>query len=105
MKERKDIRKTYLMKRGRYDDPGEEVTRNTPAFLPPLRKQGDVASRMDLAEWFVSGENPLTARVAANRFWQQLFGVGLVRTSEDLGAQGEVCVSGASSTKRRCRPV
>ena len=90
MKERKDIRKTYLMKRGRYDDPGEEVTRNTPAFLPPLRKQGDVASRMDLAEWFVSGENPLTARVAANRFWQQLFGVGLVRTSEDLGAQGEV---------------
>ena len=90
MKERKDIRKTYLMKRGRYDDPGEEVTRDTPAFLPPLRKQGEVASRMDLAEWFVSEEHPLTARVAVNRFWQQLFGVGLVKTSEDLGAQGEV---------------
>jgi len=90
MKERGEVRKTHLMKRGRYDDPGEEVTRNTPAFLPPLKKKAEVASRMDLAEWFVSRENPLTARVAVNRFWQQLFGAGLVRTSEDLGAQGEV---------------
>lgn len=90
MKERGQIRETHIMKRGRYDDPGEKVTRDTPAFLPPLRKQGATASRMDLAEWFVSRENPLTARVAVNRLWQQLFGVGLVRTSEDLGAQGEV---------------
>ncbi len=90
MKERGEVRKTHVMKRGRYDDPGEEVTRDTPAFLPPLKKKGEVASRMDLAEWFVSRENPLTARVAVNRFWQQIFGVGLVKTSEDLGAQGEV---------------
>ena len=90
MKERGEVRKTHVMKRGRYDDPGEEVTRDTPAFLPPLRKKAEVASRMDLAEWFVSRENPLTARVAVNRFWQQIFGVGLVKTSEDLGAQGEV---------------
>ncbi len=90
MKERGEVRKTHLMKRGRYDDPGEEVTRNTPAFLPPLRKKAEVASRMDLAEWFVSRENPLTARVAVNRFWQQVLGVGLVKTSEDLGVQGEV---------------
>lgn len=90
MRERKEVRKTNLMKRGRYDDPGEEVTRDTPAFLPPLKTKNEVASRMDLANWFVQKDNPLTARVAVNRFWQQLFGVGLVKTSEDLGAQGEV---------------
>jgi hypothetical protein len=90
MKERSEIRQTFLRKRGRYDDPGEEVTRNTPAFFPPMKKKGTIASRGDLAEWFIDRENPLTARVAVNRFWQQLFGVGLVKTSEDLGTQGEI---------------
>ncbi len=90
MKERTEIRPTYILNRGEYDSPGEEVTRDTPGFLPPLKKSGDVATRMDLAEWLVAEENPLTARVAVNRFWQQLFGVGIVKTSEDLGAQGEV---------------
>ncbi|SVC34443.1 uncharacterized protein METZ01_LOCUS287297, partial [marine metagenome] len=90
MKERKEVRPTHVMKRGQYDDPGELVTRNTPEFLPALKKAGDTASRMDLAEWFVDPSNPLTARVAVNRFWQQFFGTGLVKTSEDLGAQGEV---------------
>ena len=89
MKERATVRKTHVMKRGNYEDPGEEVTRNTPAFLPAMRKKEKVASRMDLAEWFVSPSNPLTARAAANRIWQQFFGVGLVKTSEDLGSQGE----------------
>jgi hypothetical protein len=89
MRERKEVRPAHIMKRGRYDDPGEEVTRNTPEFLPAMKKSGEIASRMDLAEWFVS-RNPLTARVAVNRFWQQFFGVGLVKTSENLGAQGEV---------------
>ena len=89
MKERKTVRKTFLRKRGQYDDPGEEVTRNTPAFLPAMKKKGETASRMDLAEWFVDRRNPLTARTAVNRFWQQFFGVGLVKTSEDLGSQGE----------------
>ena len=90
MKERAEVRPTHLRVRGQYDVPGELVERNTPAFLPPLEKAGDVATRMDLANWFVDPQNPLTARVAVNRFWQQLFGVGLVKTSEDLGAQGEV---------------
>ncbi|NIP94265.1 MAG: DUF1549 domain-containing protein, partial [Akkermansiaceae bacterium] len=69
MKERKEVRKTHIMKRGNYEDPGEEVARNTPEFLPPMQKKGEVATRMDLAEWFVAPENPLTARVAVNRFW------------------------------------
>lgn len=90
MKERSEIRPTFVNERGQYDAPGEEVTRNTPGFLPPLNRAGDVASRMDLAEWFVDPRNPLTARVAVNRLWQQCFGVGLVKTSEDFGNQGDV---------------
>jgi hypothetical protein len=90
MRERKEIRPAHIMKRGQYDDPGEPVTRDTPDFLPSLKMAGETATRMDLAEWFVDPENPLTSRVAVNRFWQQFFGVGLVKTSEDLGAQGEV---------------
>jgi hypothetical protein len=90
MKERKEVRPTHIMKRGQYDDPGELVARNTPEFLPAMKKKGETATRMDLAEWFVDPSNPLTARVAVNRFWQQFFGTGLVKTSEDLGAQGEV---------------
>ena len=90
MKERRDVRPTHLRIRGEYDALGDLVTRNTPEFLPPMKKAGSVASRMDLAEWFVRPDNPLTARVAVNRYWQQFFGTGLVKTSEDLGAQGEV---------------
>ena len=90
MKERNEVRPTHIMKRGQYDDPGELVSRNTPEFLFSMKKSGEIASRMDLANWFVDNANPLTARVAVNRFWQQLFGVGLVKTSEDLGGQGEI---------------
>ena len=90
MQERKGIRPTFLLERGQYDAPAALVTRGTPAFLPPLNQSDENASRMDLAEWFVDPNHPLTARVAANRFWQQFFGVGLVKTSEDLGNQGEI---------------
>ena len=79
MKERPEIAETRIMNRGQYDDPGEIVQRNTPEFLHPLKRSGDVASRMDLANWFIDKDNPLTARVAVNRIWQQFFGVGLVK--------------------------
>ena len=90
MKERSEVRPSHIMVRGAYDDLGEQVERQTPAFLPPLKPQDpQLTSRMDLANWFVRPEHPLTSRVAVNRFWQQLFGVGIVKTSEDLGTQGD----------------
>ncbi len=89
MKERTQVRPTYILNRGAYDDPGEEVQRDTPAFLPPLESENEIKSRMDLARWLTKPSHPLTARVTVNRLWQQFFGVGLVKTSEDFGAQGE----------------
>ncbi len=90
MKERADVRPTHILMRGQYDAPGVPVERGTPDFLPALKKKSKIASRMDLADWLVDPQHPLTARVEVNRIWQQLFGVGLFKTSEDIGAQGEV---------------
>jgi hypothetical protein len=88
MKERQSPRKAYILVRGEYNNQGEEVGRATPAFLPPMPKDAPL-DRMGFAQWLVHPVHPLFARVAVNRFWQQLFGVGLVKTSEDLGSQGE----------------
>ncbi len=84
----KDRRVTKLQYRGSFMDLGAVVTEGTPAAFPPLPK-GKPLNRLTLAEWVVAPENPLTARVAVNRYWELLFDAGLVRTSEEFGAQGE----------------
>jgi hypothetical protein len=84
-KERGEPRPAYVLKRGEYDQRGEPVGRDTPAFLPPLPK-GAPRNRLGFARWVVSPGNPLTARVAVNRLWQQCFGTGLVKTAEDFGS-------------------
>lgn len=78
----------YLLTRGDYDKKGEEVGRQVPAALPPL-PTGAPLNRLGLAQWLVNPAHPLTARVTMNRWWQRYFGVGLVKTAEDFGIQGE----------------
>jgi hypothetical protein len=80
-------RQAYILKRGEYDQRGEPVGRDIPAFLG---RKGEVKTRLDLARWVLDEANPLPARVAVNRLWQQVFGVGLVKTSEEFGVQGEL---------------
>jgi mono/diheme cytochrome c family protein len=80
--------KTYVHIKGDWREHGDEVQPGTPAVLPPL-PAGEQPTRLTLARWLVSPDNPLTARVAVNRFWQELFGRGIVRTSEDFGTQGD----------------
>ncbi|MCO6459365.1 MAG: PSD1 domain-containing protein [Pirellulaceae bacterium] len=84
----KDPKPAHCLKRGEYDQPGDQVERRTPLALPPLADDLP-RNRLGLAQWLVSPQHPLTARVAVNRFWLQLFGTGLVKTAEDFGSQGE----------------
>ena len=87
MHERRYTRPTHLLKRGAYDSPGELVT---PGVLHALGSMPTELpkNRLGLAQWLLLPENPLFARVAVNRFWQQLFGQGLVKSSDDFGNQG-----------------
>jgi hypothetical protein len=82
-------RETFIAMRGAYNKLGDKVEPNTPAAFHPRKKSGTRATRLDLAKWLVAPENPMTARVTVNRFWQQVFGIGLVKTSHDFGSQGE----------------
>lgn len=81
-------RATQVFVRGNWLERGETVTPGLPSSLPPL-PQDQPVDRLALARWMVSPENPLTARVLVNRLWEQLFGVGIVETVEDLGSAGE----------------
>jgi hypothetical protein len=81
-------RKTYVLDKGLYDKRLDEISAAVPARLPALAGDGP-RNRLALARWLVSPDHPLTARVTVNRFWQMLFGIGLTKTSEDLGRQGE----------------
>ena len=78
-------RDTFVLKRGAYDSPGEKVA---PGILSALSAP-DCPDRLCLAQWLVSRTNPLTARVTVNRFWQSYFGIGIVKTVDDFGSQGE----------------
>jgi len=81
-------RPTYVLKRGAYDDPGEQVAPDTPASILPFLKDAP-KNRLGLARWLISPKNPLTSRVAVNRYWQIFFNKGIVSTPEDFGSQGE----------------
>jgi mono/diheme cytochrome c family protein len=89
MADLKEPREAFIMVRGQYNKPGDKVTRRTPDWLPAMKTKGESATRLDLANWLVDPKHPLTARVAVNRFWQQFFGTGLVKTASDFGSQGE----------------
>ncbi len=89
MREMARPRPTFLLKRGAYDAPGERVAPGTPAALPAFAA-GWPRNRLGLARWLTDPGHPLTARVAVNRWWQALFGRGIVATPEDFGSQGQL---------------
>jgi len=88
MQEMPTPRETHVLLRGSYDQPGDLVTPGVPAILPPMPANFP-KNRLGLAEWIVDPSNPLTARVAVNRFWQMYFGQGIVKTVDDFGSQGD----------------
>ncbi len=99
MADQSELRKTFILERGLYNQPKQEVSAGFPVSILKAApstsqetKDSTTLTRLDLAQWLIHPDHPLTARVTVNRFWQQFFGVGLVKTTEDFGAQGETPV-------------
>ena len=88
MEEMAKPRETFVLVRGDFRQKGDKVMPGVPASLSPL-PAGAPANRLGLAQWLVDRDNPLVSRVTVNRYWQQYFGTGIVKTSEDFGSQGE----------------
>jgi hypothetical protein len=87
-KEMEKPRETFMLIRGEYDKKGDKVQPGVPAILPPW-PANTPTNRLGFARWLLQTNHPLTARVTVNRYWQQYFGTGLVKTSEDFGVQGD----------------
>ncbi|MGC6465916.1 MAG: PSD1 and planctomycete cytochrome C domain-containing protein [Akkermansiaceae bacterium] len=92
MADQSNRRDSFILEVGSYEQPRDKVEAHTPEILPPLEIAGDHANRLDLARWLVSRDNPLTARVIVNRLWQEFFGIGFIKSAEDLGVQSEIPV-------------
>ncbi len=95
MQEQPERRPSYILRRGQYDQRGDQVPASIPAVFRDLSKgpseaaaNGQQPTRLDFAQWLTNPKHPLTARVAVNRWWEMLFGTGIVETSEDFGVQG-----------------
>lgn len=89
MEDLPEPRQTFVLVRGQYDQHAEKVNAGVPSIFPPLPKHAP-PNRLGLAQWLVDASHPLTARVAVNRLWQSYFGIGLVKTTEDFGIQGDL---------------
>jgi hypothetical protein len=92
MRELPNQRPTHLLFRGQYDQPRDEVQPDVPEFLFPFPASAP-RNRLGLAQWLTDPRNPLTARVVVNRFWQSIFGNGIVKSSGDFGYQGDYPVA------------
>jgi hypothetical protein len=88
MEDRKEPRQAFILERGQYTEKRDKVSSAIPEWIAPPVKDAP-ANRLGLAQWLVQPKHPLTSRVTVNRFWQQFFGTGLVKTAEDFGVQGE----------------
>jgi hypothetical protein len=89
MREMNPPRETFVLKRGAYDQPGDRVSAMMPVVLVDKSSPDAPKDRLALARWLVSDSNPLTARVIVNRWWQNLFGAGIVKSAEDFGLTGD----------------